>query len=113
MQPANSSILSLLFTPRHHYADTFNQMRARVTLLFALFIEVADVLIILTVLVASVLPSLTRNAIIGAFFVGMLPFAIIIFLVHTGRLQIAMIATAAMLSVGSVLAFSQGVTSHL
>jgi len=113
MQAANRSILSLLFTPRYQYPDTFNQMRARVTLAFAVFIELADVLIILSALIASSTPSLTQNAILGAVFGGSLPFAIVIFLIHTGRLRIATYLTALMLTIGSIASFSQGVGSNL
>src|SRR5258708_4217794 len=105
------SILNTLFIPRYRYADSFDQMRARITLFYAVFAIIGSVL---TLIGALAIPQNDprRFAIIaGAILIGILPQILVIALIHLGQLRIATLITFVFLLVASYAALGDGVSS--
>ncbi|MEP7288908.1 MAG: GAF domain-containing protein [Chloroflexota bacterium] len=114
MQPsATSSIISLLYSPRYRYTDAFDQMRARVTLIYALFSVVGSLLVIISALVTPLVPMFSTGTLLSAAVVGILPGIAIMALVHLGHLRFATFITYAMLMLSALGALNSGVASNL
>src|SRR5258708_38320136 len=89
MQAQNNSVVSLLIRPRYHYADSFDQMRARVVLAYATFSFFGSILVSLSIGLfawGSGSPSLV---LVGGVLLSNLPPVLPMVLVHPGRLALA------------------------
>ncbi len=113
MQPVINPIARIFFSSRHRYADSYDQMRARVVLLFSLFIIIADILIILISFTLPRQSNLASGLLIGAIVVGLIPQIVVVALVHSGRLRTAALATYVLLTIAALSAAQDGVTSNL
>lgn len=89
MQSLLFDFYSALFLPRHRYADDHSAMRARTTLMLAIF-TAAGCLILLVALASSDERTTFVNSLLAGALAGMLILLAIMGLVHSGQLRPAM-----------------------
>src|SRR5437868_4462394 len=105
------SILNTLFNPRYRYADSFDQMRARITLFYPVFAMIGSVLTLIGALAIPQNDPHRYGIISGALLIGILPQILVIALVHVGQLRIATLITYIFLLGASFAALGDGVSS--
>src|SRR5450432_248909 len=93
MQIRDNSITSLFWRPRHRYVDSYDQMRARVTLVYAAFSFLGSLLVLV---ISALLPrtgELPTDIFLGAILFGVVPSLLLIAFVHLGYLRPAILIT--------------------
>jgi GAF domain-containing protein len=109
----SNSWFNLLLTPRRRYSTGIDQVRARVTLAFALFMIGSSVIIGLVTLPYVSATGLANSITVGAFTIGVLPPIIIIILTHMGYLRPAVILMYIGLLGAAVAGLNDGVATNL
>jgi GAF domain-containing protein len=105
MQSLIHDLYSALLVPRYRYPDTYSQMRARVTLLVAVFTALACLAVLIGLAtVAERTPVV--SSILGGILAVLVILIVIIGLVHAGQLRLAIALTFTLM-----LAFSMVMTA--
>src|SRR5258708_26254908 len=89
MRAQNNCLVSLFVRPRYHYADSFDQMRARVVLACATFSFIGSVLVFMTIALLAWAGGNLNLVIVGPILLITLPAVLPMLLVHTGHLRLA------------------------
>src|SRR5215468_3733390 len=87
MQNVLISLYRSILIPQYRYPDRFDQARARVTLLFSIFIVLATTIILLGSAVFA--PAATPANLILFSLIGLMVGVLVYFLVNSGRLRLA------------------------
>src|SRR5258708_4374687 len=113
MQAQNNSVVSLLIRPRYHYADSFDQMRARVVLAYATFSFFGSILVSLSIGLLAWASGSLSPVLLGAILLSILPAVLPMVLVHTGRLRLAALVTYVLFLALSAIGLREGIASSL
>ncbi len=109
MQEGLSWIYNVLLAPRHHYSDQYDQIRARVTLIFGAFIAASAVLSLVGIFVAQGTSSI-NTTVVGS--LAALFFCLVaISFVQNGQVHIAALMFTLLLGAVSVAVMVDGVGS--
>ncbi|HLY28555.1 MAG TPA: GAF domain-containing protein [Aggregatilineales bacterium] len=111
MQTRNLSLISLAFTPRHRYADSLDDMRARVTLAYAVFLLLGAAFAVVGGLVILGTRPQGQGVALSALASAIIPL-IVVGLVHVGRLRVAEGLLYAVLTVIALIGVRNGVADN-